>query len=391
MERSGFILFGGWAINLNAKIWVSIRVKVMMLLLASLGLATFIVFMLNFALKVFYRASNGTPLQKTVDTFFNSIEKKIGITTAYIGLAFLLFLIIFYLFVHLYLRYLDELQYSVDTLAMNRTENFQIPVRSKDEFGELAISINRLVEKLNEAIQEERRAEQSKNELITNVSHDLRTPLTSIIGFLGYIEEDRYRDETELRYYVNIAYEKSQKLNVLVNDLFEYTRFRNVQLEMKRERLNLVEMLGQLIVEYRLQFEQYDLQCQLITKVDKLEINADGEKLIRVFENLLSNAIRYGKEGKLIKIELEQIENKAIVKVINYGKSIPAANLPYLFDRFYRVEKSRSEETGGSGLGLAIAKSIVELHDGRIDVESDVETVIFKVTLPLINIGQQVI
>lgn len=258
----------------------------------------------------------------------------------------------------------------------------QIAVRKNDEFGRLAKNVNDIVAKLKMAMAEERRTEQAKNDLITNVSHDLRTPLTSIVGYLTLIEQDNYRDEIELRYYTQVAYEKALRLNDLVDDLFEYTRYQNKGVKLQKVPLNMAEMLGQLTVQYRLQLAEVGMVCREKIADELLTVLGDGEKLARVFENLISNAIKYGREGKYVDIHAFAENGMVVVDVVSYGEAISSIDLPYIFERFYRVEKSRAEERGGSGLGLAIAKSIVELHSGTIDAYSDEEKTIFTVKLP---------
>lgn len=247
--------------------------------------------------------------------------------------------------------------------------------------GELAKEINNIVKQLKTSIEEERLIEQTKKDLITNVSHDLRTPLTSIVGYLAYIQQDKYRDEIELRYYIEIVYDKVLRLTTLINDLFEYTRFQNKGTHLEKTKIDITEMLDQLVVQFRFEIKQANMNVRLSILSKKLSVLADGDKLVRVFENLITNAIRYGSDGKYIDIIAREENNLVVIDIINYGKSIPTAELPYIFERFYRVEKSRSLQTGGSGLGLAIVKSIVELHDGTIEVHSDVEKTTFTVKL----------
>jgi signal transduction histidine kinase len=262
--------------------------------------------------------------------------------------------------------------------------NHQIPVRS-GVFGILAGNVNRLSHRLQLALDEERRAEQTKNELITNVSHDLRTPLTSVVGYLGLIEQDGYRDEVELRHYVSIAYDKSQRLHELINDLFEYTRMRHDTIALKTSPINLVEMLGELLVQYRVPLQEAGMESGMKSAETTIMVQADAAKLVRVFENLISNAMTYGKEGKRVDVVVRSGSGPSVVaEVVNYGEAIPAVDLPYLFDRFYRGDKSRTQWSGGSGLGLAISKSIIEKHGGMIDVVSNSEYTSFRVTLPKI-------
>lgn len=278
-------------------------------------------------------------------------------------------------------RYLQKIFNDVQEIASGNFEK-KVRIESVPILRELSRNINQIVETSKQAIEDERRAEQMKNELITNVSHDLRTPLTSIIGYLGLIEQDRYRDEVELRYYMNIAYEKAERLNHLINDLFAYSRLKSKELPIHKTRIDIVEMLGQLAVAFIPQLQTANMEIRTDYRTKNLYVHADGKHLVRVFENLINNAISYGQEGKYIDIQAYETAQEAIIEIINYGDPIPRMDLPYLFERFYRVEKSRTEEKGGSGLGLAITKSIVELHNGNIAVTSNEERTVFSVTLP---------
>ncbi|WP_336771194.1 sensor histidine kinase [Bacillus bombysepticus] len=273
-------------------------------------------------------------------------------------------------------RILNELKHSGNINFEN-----EILILSNTPLGELAKEINKIVKQLQVSIEEERLIEQTKKDLITNVSHDLRTPLTSIVGYLSYIQQDKYRDEIELRYFIEIVYDKVLRLNNLLNDLFEYTRFQNKGIHLERNSIDINEMLDQLLVQFRFEIKQANMELRKPITSKKINVLADGDKLVRVFENLIINAIKYGSDGKYIDIVVREENNLVLIDVINYGDSIPTTDLPYIFERFYRVEKSRSVQTGGSGLGLAIAKSIVELHDGVIEVYSDVEKTVFTVKL----------
>jgi signal transduction histidine kinase len=150
---------------------------------------------------------------------------------------------------------------------------------------------------------------------------------------------------------------------------------------MTKDPINIEEMVNQLAVQYRFQLQEAGMQLRQFTTTENPITIGDGNKLARVFENLIQNAIRYGKEGKYLDIRIIELEETIEIAISNYGQPIPSVDLPHIFDRFYRVEKSRSEYTGGAGLGLAIAKSIIELHDGAIKVESYAGKTTFLVTL----------
>ena len=259
-----------------------------------------------------------------------------------------------------------------------------LEIKGEDDVAKLAGNINGIVDKLKAITLEEKKAQKTKNDLITNVSHDLRTPLTSIIGYLNLIETDEYRDEVQLRHYTGIAYEKAKRLNVLINDLFELTKMQNGVVVLRTSKVNLVELLGQIVSEFQYQIKCNEMESRVRFSDDKLVVNGDIDKLVRAFENLITNSIKYGKEGYYIDIVTKKIGNFALVQVINYGEEIPEEDIKYIFDRFYRVDKSRNSEEGGSGLGLSITKNIIELHNGTISALSNSEKTVFEIKLPII-------
>ncbi|MGG4103824.1 ATP-binding protein [Paenibacillus lautus] len=275
--------------------------------------------------------------------------------------------------------YLEEIRNGLREIAKGNFDT-DIPVQSGSQLGEVAESINQMSRQLHQSILEERNAEKTKNDLITGVSHDLRTPLTSILGFLEVIEEDRYQDEVELRYYVNIAYEKAQNLKKLIDDLFEYTRINN-GLPLDIQKIDMAQFIRQLIEEFVPALEKSGMECKLAAE-EGLIILADGAQLVRAYENLITNAIRYGDSGKKIDIAVRSDGNQVSISFTNYGDPIPERDLPFIFDRFYRVETSRSKQTGGTGLGLAITKSIVEIQGGEIRVRSDQQRTTFETRFP---------
>jgi signal transduction histidine kinase len=280
------------------------------------------------------------------------------------------------------MNYLLNITDSVQKIS-NADFDVVIPVDRSDELGKLAGHINAMSEKLKSALEQELRAIQSKNELVTSVSHDLRTPLTSVIGYLRLIDSDGYRDEVELRHYTQIAYEKSLVLGRMVNDLFEYTKMASGQVALRCSNIDLVELIGQVSADFTLQLAEEEMNFKLTSTAARMMLYADGDKLMRLFANLISNAIKYGEKGSVVEVVVRTIHDEAIIEIKNKGIPIPWMDLPHIFDRFYRVEKSRSQDTGGSGLGLAIAKSMVDLHHGSITATSNEVETTFEVRLPL--------
>ncbi|MBT9671593.1 sensor histidine kinase [Secundilactobacillus kimchicus] len=274
---------------------------------------------------------------------------------------------------------IDELHY-----IANGHYDHRIPFKIKGDTQRVIESVNALVDSVIESIQEERRIEKSKDELITNVSHDLRTPLTSIIGYLGLIENRQYHSEEEILKYTNTAYNKAIQMKSLVDDLFVYTKMRQADTPLSIAQLDLGQMLEQLAASFELEANEQGMTLHVDTPDQPIRIQADAEKLGRVFNNLITNALKYGDGGHNIYLRVKQVNaNEVAASVENDGAEIPQQSLDQVFERFYRVEGSRSKATGGTGLGLAIAQSIVQLHGGYIYVTSAPSMTRFIIHLPI--------
>ncbi len=281
---------------------------------------------------------------------------------------------------HLYLmnHIIGELHY----IAQGHLDH-RIPFRLKGSEQHVITSVNALVDSAVQSMDDERKIEKSKDELITNVSHDLRTPLTSIIGYLGLIEDKQYQNEEDILKYTHIAYEKAKQMKNLVDDLFEYTKVQQHGAPVNIMRVDLNQLLEQLTASFALEADRRGIEITSKVVPNPLMIEADPEKLGRVFNNLVSNAFKYGNGASYIRITAHQENANVVVKVANDGTPIPQKAQGHLFERFYRAEASRSRATGGTGLGLAIVKSIVDLHHGQVTVTSDENETAFIVTLPL--------
>lgn len=281
---------------------------------------------------------------------------------------------------HLYLmnHIIGELHY----IAQDHLDH-RIPFRLKGNEQHVITSVNALVDSAVQSMDDERKIEKSKDELITNVSHDLRTPLTSIIGYLGLIEDKQYQNEEDILKYTHIAYEKAKQMKNLVDDLFEYTKVQQHGAPVNIMRVDLDQLLEQLTASFALEAERRGIEISSKVVPNPLMIEADPEKLGRVFNNLVANAFKYGNGASYIRITAHQEQANVVVKVANDGTPIPKEAQSHLFERFYRAEASRSRATGGTGLGLAIVKSIVDLHHGQVTVTSDENETAFIVTLPL--------
>lgn len=281
---------------------------------------------------------------------------------------------------HLYLmnHIIGELHY----IAQGHLDH-RIPFRLKGSEQHVITSVNALVDSAVQSMDDERKIEKSKDELITNVSHDLRTPLTSIIGYLGLIEDKQYQNEEDILKYTHIAYEKAKQMKNLVDDLFEYTKVQQHGAPVNIMWVDLNQLLEQLTASFALEADRRGIKISSKVVPNPLMIEADPEKLGRVFNNLVANAFKYGNGASYIRITAHQEQDTVVVKVANDGTPIPEKAQSHLFERFYRAEASRSRATGGTGLGLAIVKSIVDLHHGQVTVSSDADETAFIVTLPL--------
>lgn len=274
-----------------------------------------------------------------------------------------------------------------DGLALIAKGNlhYRIPAIRQDELGNVAVNINAMAEKLERQIEIERQSEKSKMELITGVSHDLRTPLTSMIGYLDLLKERACRDEAEYDRFVGNAYNKAVQLKRLVDDLFEYTRLTSHDANLQLQSADLRAMLHQMTVEYEPIAAENGIGLEVAFPPQPQYIRLDIEKIRRAVDNLLTNALKFSLKPGVIRILLETDRQKIAVVVENEGVPISKEQAEKLFDRFYKADDSRTGDSfpTGSGLGLSIARSIAELHGGLIRFAHDAGRFRFSMELPV--------
>lgn len=318
---------------------------------------------------------------RTADAYINGLENLgliwIGVFTV---VGVFVFCICFVALEDRTVKYIAEISDAMWQISSGDL-NTVVEVKGDSGYSEMADNLNKLAENIRLLIEKERKAEATKNELITNVAHDLRTPLTSIIGYLELLSGEAPIPEDKRKEYLKITCQKSRRLEHLIEDLFGFTKLTYGKITMSVGQVDIVKLMTQLVDEFYPNFEEAGLIYQLKSNVESYLIDADGNLLARLFENLVGNAIKYGSMGKKIDIGIEGKENEVLVSVTNYGYVIPADKLPYLFDKFFRVEQARTEKAGGTGLGLAIAKNIAEMHGGSIEVKSDLQGTRFMVRL----------
>lgn len=274
--------------------------------------------------------------------------------------------------------YLLELTQATQQLE----EHPEQPITLSDAIKSVQDEYNRLRETSNRNVAAAKEAEQRKNDLVVYLAHDLKTPLTSVIGYLTLLQESPELPPEMRAKYTNIALQKAERLETLVQEFFEITRFQLTHMELEIETICLTRMLEQITFEFQPILSQHDLRWDLRLVPDVM-LQCDPDKLERVIDNLIRNAISYSYAGTVIHITLTVAEDEAILCIQNHGKTIAPEKLSRIFEQFFRVDTSRATSTGGAGLGLAIAKQIVSLHGGTITAESADETVTFTVRLPL--------
>lgn len=286
------------------------------------------------------------------------------------------------------IAYIEYLSYCLKQISKGNLD-YQIDVVGRDELAQVAKSIMYMEQEIKNQVEAKIQVEQSKNELVTNVAHDLRTPLTSIIGYIGLVKSKGYKTEEEATKYLEIAYNKSEKLKGLIENLFELTKLHHKGIKLNKRTISISNLLNQLIEE--LMPIADDKKVQIKSYIDTKDTSAyvDIDKITRVFENLIENSIKYCPAGEQIYIELRSTEKNIYAAVSNPAESVTQEEIDKFFERFYRRDKSRNSSVEGSGLGLAIAKNIIELHGGIIKARLNGDLICFTIKFPR-NLNQQI-
>lgn len=286
--------------------------------------------------------------------------------------------VITYRFFQRPLRYLDEVVAASEQLAQPDNAPIVLPDAMKNVQDELNLVREQALRNAMAA----KEAEQRKNDLVVYLAHDLKTPLTSVIGYLTLLRDEPQISQELRAKYTGIALNKADRLETLINEFFDITRFNLTKLTLEPEPVNLTRMLEQVTFEFNPVLAEKKLRWDLRLTPD-IRITCDPDKLERVFDNLLRNSINYSYPDTAILVSMKQSDEHVTVYVENHGRTIPPEKLSHIFEQFFRLDASRSSATGGAGLGLAIAKEIVELHGGTIFAESADERIAFSVTLPM--------
>lgn len=281
-------------------------------------------------------------------------------------------------------KILEEITNAVNDIFNRKSTYIKLPV----QLHEVEAQLNQILNEMQQDRQIAREAEQRKNDMIVYLAHDLKTPLTSVLGYLNLLCDEKEISPELRQKYLGTALKQSERLEELINEFFEVTKYNFSNTVLTISRVNLSVMLTQLVYEFEPMFHAKGVTCQTDIAQD-LYLQCDVEKMERVFDNLFKNVCNYCYENSTALINLKQspFGNALVVTVQNAGKTIPQEKLSHLFEQFFRIDSSRSSKTGGTGLGLAIAKEIITLHHGTITCDSADETITFTVTLPCSSPG----
>lgn len=299
--------------------------------------------------------------------------------TLYIVFGFVsMFAIYFYIGMAQFSRYFDEVGKGIDRIIDPKSGKIIL----SHELEPIEKKLNRIQNIIELKEKQAKISEERKNDLVLYLAHDLKTPLTSIIAYLTLLRDDENMDEQKRAECINISLDKANRLNELIKEFFEITCYNISDMKIEKQEINLSMMLSQITDEFYPLLYPKNMTFETDIEEDII-INADPDRLARVFDNLLRNAIAYSYKDTAIKVKAVHIGGRVMITFTNKGNDIPQEKLTSLFDKFFRLDSSRSSQTGGSGLGLAIAKEIINCHDGTITASCiDGETT-FLVVIPV--------
>lgn len=300
--------------------------------------------------------------------------KEVFFATA-IAVVFLILLLLLFRWLT---KYFQEINAGIDSLLAEEEKRIQL----SPEMLPFEHKLNTVKQNLKDQKEAALLAEQRKDELVMYLAHDIRTPLTSVIGYLSLLEEEPDMAAADRAKNIHIALEKADRLDKMVHEFFEITRYNSRQIKLSKQNIDLYYMLVQLRDELLPAFAAQNNSIELDFD-ENATIYADPEKLARVFSNILKNAATYSYPNTKIMVSVARTEQQIAILFQNQGEPIPAEKLSSLFDKFYRLDEARISDTGGTGLGLAIAKEIVLLHGGTIEADSENGTITFSVILPV--------
>lgn len=304
--------------------------------------------------------------------FYLRHDLEINIFLIVAGIVLLLFL-----FISLFFRNMNVL---IHTLQGVQEESPPLYFRKIPEFLIAKDKVDAMLQKRNESQALSIQEKEHKNELLMYLAHDLKTPLTSMIGYINHILDHKVDDE-QLKSSIQIAHEKAERLDDLLDEFSEILRYDDKVSQLELIRLDLSTLIHQQLAGFYPLLEKKEIRLE-VQLADELELIGDFDKLLRVFDNLMRNAINYSNERSVIEITGIMDKGSIVLSYKNEGEMIDQNTISHLFDKFYRASTARTSTSGGAGLGLAIAKEIVELHHGTIGVKTDGIHITFTICLP---------
>ena len=350
------------------------KLKLFINLLGNLIVATVISIIIYFILALFFENSLSDLVARlNYDLYSWIVYNRDIVVYVYIGIVLA---VIIYKFISKYVNSINEVYNSLDLILKENNETIKLP----SEVNEFTEKLNDIKNDYITSKNNAKEAEQKKNDLIMYMAHDLKTPLTSIIGYLTLLNDEKNISKELQEKYLKIALDKSLRVEELTNQFFDITRYNLHSMPINKTELNITYLLKQLIDECYPMLEQNNLKC-VLNAPDKVNYLGDGDKLARAFGNLLKNAISYSYKDTVIEINVIEELDKLYITFRNKGAKIPDYKLEKIFEKFYRGDESRTSTTGGAGLGLAITKEIIELHNGKISVKNDDEYIEFDIIL----------
>ena len=350
------------------------KMRLCMSLMANIMVAVLVSLIVYFIIAMFFEGIISNIVSNlNYDVYSWIVYNREIVVYVYIGIVLA---VIIYRFISKYVNAMHEVYNALDLILKEDNETIKLP----SEMNQFSDKINEIKYDYILTKKNEREAEQKKNDLIVYMAHDLKTPLTSIIGYLTLLKDEKQISKELQEKYIKIALDKALRVEDLTNQFFDITRYNLQNMPINKQEINLVYLLKQVIDECYPMLEKRNLKCHL-ESVDKVMYVGDGDKLARAFDNLLKNAINYSYENTTIEIQLEEKEGKISIVFRNKGDKIPQYKLDKLFEKFYRGDDARTSSTGGAGLGLAITKQIIELHEGKIYVKNDDEYIEFFIEL----------
>lgn len=366
--------FGEWDIKLKSKYGNQLTKDLIYKVVKNTLLYTGIFLFLLFLARTLCNKIIWQPYDKTY-RFLKYIETH-NFVMLFVWLIGFIIIVLYYL--RRMILFIDTIVDASRLLIEEEEDLIYLP----KELLEIENALNHIKREAIENKRISKEVEQKKNDLVVYLAHDIKTPLTSMIGYLSLLYEAEDMPSKQRKKYTQIALEKSYKLEELINELFSITRFNSQTIQLHKEKLDLSLMLFQIVDDFFPLLKEENKNVKFL-KTEKIYLLGDSSQLARVFSNILKNACFYSKKESTIFVSITKESDKACVLITNEGPTISDEEMHQIFEKFYRVDSSRNSERGGSGLGLAIAKEIVQLHKGSIQVSSSDGKTTFMVFLPI--------